>query len=217
MAFNKTFAEMRKIDVSKFTEKRDGFDYLNWATCIDLLHQNGAEKVYFEPLTNENGSSLFMSDRVFTDKNGVTNSCYEIAVKVVIDDMVFVMRSPLMNGTNPVKDNSMSQQRVWNSQTRAFVKGVAIYTGLGFDLWCKTEAVEQAEQEEDLSVHKIMKIKERIFEVITEKLKIGYSMDELAEACNYPSRDEFELVLKSYFVTIHNIEAKLRKMPNDKQ
>lgn len=214
----KNFAEMRKIDVSKHIEKRDGFDYLNWAKCIDLLHQHGAEKVYFKPLTNENGSSLFMSDRVFTDKNGNTNSCYEVAVKVVIDDLSFEMRSPLMNGSNPVKDNSMSQQRVWNSQTRAFVKGVAIYTGLGFDLWCKTEAGEDATPtEEDLSVHKIMKIKERIFEIITEKLKAGYSMDELAEACNYPSRDEFELVLKSYFVTIHNIEAKLRKMPNDKQ
>ena len=212
-----TFAEMRKIDVSKYIEKRDGYDYLNWAKCIDLLHENGAEKAYFEPLTNENGSSLFMSDRVFTDKNGNTNSCYEVAVKVVIDDLVFEMRSPLMNGSNPVKDNSMSQQRVWNSQTRAFVKGVAIYTGLGFDLWCKAEQEEKEEVEEDLSVHKIMKIKDRIFEVITEKLQAGFSMDDLAEVCQFPSRDEFELALKTYFASIHNIEVRLRKMPNDKQ
>ena len=38
-----------------------------------------------------------------------------------------------------VKDNSMSQQRVWNSMCRAFVKCVAIHTGLGFDLWLKEE------------------------------------------------------------------------------
>ena len=44
-----------------------------------------------------------------------------------------------MNGANPVKDNSMSQQRVWNSMCRAFVKCVAINTGLGFDLWAKEE------------------------------------------------------------------------------
>ena len=44
-----------------------------------------------------------------------------------------------MNGTNPVKANSMSQQRVWNSMTRSFVKCVAIHTGLGFDLWLKEE------------------------------------------------------------------------------
>ena len=44
-----------------------------------------------------------------------------------------------MNGANPVKDNSMSQQRVWNSMCRSFVKCVAIHTGLGFDLWLKEE------------------------------------------------------------------------------
>ena len=38
-----------------------------------------------------------------------------------------------------MKDNSMSQQRVWNSMCRAFVKCVAIHTGLGFDLWLKEE------------------------------------------------------------------------------
>ena len=105
---------------------------------------------------------------------------------------------------------------IW-PQTRAFVKGVAIYTGLGFDLWCKAEQEDLAVEEEDLSVHKIMKIKERIFEVITEKLKLGFSMDELAVVCQFPSRDEFELALKTYFASIHNIEARLRKMPNDKQ
>ena len=49
------------------------------------------------------------------------------------------MQTPVMNGSNPVKDNSMSQQRVWNSMCRAFVKCVAIHTGLGFDLWLKEE------------------------------------------------------------------------------
>ena len=213
----KSFDEMRKIDISQYVEQRDGFNYLNWARCIDLLHTNGANTVYFEPVTNENGSSLFKSDKEFTDKNGVVNSCYEVEVKIVIDDLVFNMRSPLMNGSNPVKDNSMSQQRVWNAQTRAFVKGVAIRTGLGFDLWCKTEEDEGKKAEEDLSVHKVMKIKERIFEIITEKLKNNYTMDELAEACQYPSADEFESVLKTYFIAIHNIEARLRKLPNDKK
>ena len=49
------------------------------------------------------------------------------------------MQTPVMNGANPVKDNSMSQQRVWNSMCRAFVKCVAIHTGLGFNLWLKEE------------------------------------------------------------------------------
>ena len=57
----------------------------------------------------------------------------------MIDDNEYEMQSPVMNGSNPVKDNSMSQQRVWNSMCRSFVKCVAIHTGLGFNLWLKEE------------------------------------------------------------------------------
>lgn len=128
------------MDVRPYCEERDGLTYLNWAKCIDLLHENGAEKVYFEPIPDENtGSSLRMTPIVFEDKNKVTNRCYETRIKVVIDDDQYIMQSPVMNGSNPVKDNSMSQQRVWNSMCRAFVKCVAINTGLGFDLWLKEE------------------------------------------------------------------------------
>ena len=119
----KTFTEMMKVDVSKYLKERDGSKYLPWARCKELLHLNGAETVYFEPCTNDNGSSLFMSDQTFTDKNGITNKCYEVRVKITIDSDVFYMQTPVMNGGNPVKDNSMTQQRVWNAQTRAFVKG----------------------------------------------------------------------------------------------
>lgn len=219
----KGFNELRKIDVLPFCELRDAKDdknkdikvpYLNWAKCIDLLHENGAETVYFTPLTNANGSSLFMSDVAFAkDEKAAPNRCYEVAIEIVIDDKKFIMRSPVMNGSNPVRDNSMSQQRVWNAQTRAFVKGVAIHTGLGFDLWCKAEKTEDdnAPKEEDLSVHKIMKIKERIFQIITDKLSQGKTMDDVAQICGYETRDEFELVLKTHFAAINNIEAKLRK------
>lgn len=219
----KPFNELRKVDVLPFCEMREAKDdkgnkiqvpYLNWAKCIDLLHEHGAEEVYFTPLTNANGSSLFMSDLAFAkDKEASPNRCYEVAIEIVIDDKKFVMRSPVMNGSNPVRDNSMSQQRVWNAQTRAFVKGVAIHTGLGFDLWCKAENSEDdtTPKEEDLSVHRIMKIKERIFQIITEKLSSGMSMDDVAAICGYETRDAFELVLKTYFITINNIEARLRK------
>lgn len=137
----KSYEEMRKIDVMPYCEDRDGLNYLNWAKCIDLLHRYGAEKVYWEPIPDANtGSSLRMSEAVFEDKNHVTNRCYETRIKVVIDDNTYEMQTPVMNGANPVKDNSMSQQRVWNSMCRAFVKCVAINTGLGFDLWLKEEA-----------------------------------------------------------------------------
>lgn len=136
----KGYDELRKIDVKPFCEERDGMTYLNWAKCVDLLHQNGAEKVYFEPIPDPaTGSSLRMAGAVFTDSKSNTNRCYETRIKVAIDDNEYEMQSPVMNGSNPVKDNSMSQQRVWNSMCRSFVKCVAIHTGLGFDLWLKEE------------------------------------------------------------------------------
>lgn len=136
----KSYEEMRKIDVKPFCEKRDGIFYLNWAMCINLLHEYGAERVYWLPIPDEKtGSSLRMAETTFTDKSGNTNRCYETRIKVVIDDNVYEMQTPVLNGANPVKDNSMTQQRVWNSMCRAFVKCVAIHTGLGFDLWLKEE------------------------------------------------------------------------------
>ena len=118
----KKYEELRKIDVSQWVEQRDGADYLNWAKVVDLLHENGAEKVYFEPIANETtGSSLYMTDREFKDNKGNINKVYETAVRIVIDDLEFIQRGPVTNGSNPVKDNSMSQQRLWNCQTRLFV------------------------------------------------------------------------------------------------
>lgn len=68
----KNFNEMRKVNVLPYCEKREGMLYLNWAKCIDLLHENGAENVYFVPIPNERtGGSLYYSDVAFTDKNGV--------------------------------------------------------------------------------------------------------------------------------------------------
>ncbi|MDD4372258.1 MAG: DUF1071 domain-containing protein [Anaerostipes sp.] len=137
----KNYDELRKIDVRPFCEEREGFLYLNWARCIELLHQNGAEIVYFTPVPNNiTGSSLIESSATFKDGKGNTNKCYETLIEVHIDDKVYMMQSPVMNGKNPVKDNSMNQNRVWSSMCRSFVKCVAINTGLGFDLWLKEEA-----------------------------------------------------------------------------
>lgn len=136
----KSYKELREIDVTPYCEERDGIKYLNWAKCIDLLHEHGAEKVYFEPVPDERtGTSLRMTDVVFSDSKNNTNRCYETRIKVVIDENEYIMQSPVMNGQNPVKDNSMSQIRVWNSMCRSFVKCVAIHTGLGFNMWLKSE------------------------------------------------------------------------------
>lgn len=206
----KPYAEMRKIDVTPYVEQRDGNDYLNWAKCVDLLHQNGAEVVYFEPCVNENGSSLFMSDQVFTDGNSVSNRCYEVRVHIVIDDLEFDAQYPLMNGKNPVKDNSMTQQRVWNAQTRAFVKGVALRTGLGFGLWSNN--VEEQVQEEDPYKHSLKVIKERMETEVTSLMKKGYSLSDVAKELGM-DEDVFKSKF-SYFAELSRIEKKLLELLN---
>jgi hypothetical protein len=207
----KGFNELRELDLSQYIKKRDGADYLPWAVCVDLLHQHGAEYVDFEPLTNANGSSLFMSEKTFTDKNGNTNNCYEVAVKVTIDDLQFVQREPLMNGSNPVKDNSLTQQRLGNAQKRAFVKGVAIRTGLGFGLWSE-DIDDITDVADDLSKHSLKAIKERILEKVTTLMKQGISEDEIAQRNNMTIEEMKGLF--SYFTSINRFERTLNDMLN---
>lgn len=205
----KSYDELRNLDISQYCEQRDGLDYLNWAKCIDLLHQNGAQKVYFEPLKNKDGSSLFYTDMEFKDSKGNTNRCYEVGVHVVIDDMEFDFTGPLMNGTNPVKDNSLSQQRVWNCQTRLFVKGVAIHTGLGFNLWLKEEQ-ETSQFDEDLSKHDLMKCQQRLSELITMKMQGGVTMQQMAVAVGM-ELPEFQAIF-TYYSKLRKVEEVIRGM-----
>ena len=207
----KSFNEMRAIDISPYVKERDGISYLPWARCKDILHKNGAEKVYFEPVLSKEGSSLFMTEKEFVDKDKKTNRCYEVEVKIVIDDLTFNMRSPLMNGANPVKDNSLSQQRVWNAQTRAFVKGVAIHTGLGFDLWLDDEALPpETDETDDINSHNIMTIKKRCQELYTSKMMKNMSTKDIAEALG-KTEDEVKAIF-SYFEIIRKFEEDLTKI-----
>lgn len=208
----KTYPEMRAIDVRPYCEERkEGSEkilYLNWAKCIDLLHMNGAEKVYFEPVKNPTtGSSLISSGFSFKDNKDNTNSVYETAVHIVIDDLEFDFQGPVMNGANPVKDNSMSQQRLWNSQCRLFVKGVAIHTGLGFDLWLDNEEKEQQVQKQADIYHDIMKVRERVLEEFTAFNKKGYGKKEIAEMIGM-SEDDLDMKFKMY-ASLANMEKKL--------
>lgn len=211
----KDFKTLRNLDISKHIKQRDGADYLPWAICIDLLHENGAEKVFFEPLTNDKGSSLFMSEKVFTDKNGNTNSCYEVAVKITIDDDVFISREPVMNGSNPVKDNSLTQQRVGNAQKRAFVKGVAIHTGLGFGLWSK-DISDIEDDSDDLSKHSLKAIRERVLEKVTALMKQGYTDEEIADNFNHSTVEEMRAIM-SYFATLQKYEKSLNELLNQQK
>lgn len=203
--FDKSFNDMAKVDVSKFVKQRDGIDYLSWAMCKKLLHDNGAEVVMFYPVPGEDGSTLRMSKEAFADKNGVINRVYEVLVHIKVDGIEWDIAYPVMNGNNPVKDNSMSQLRVHNAVRRAFVKGVAERIGLGFSLWLDDDDMPQ-EETEDLSKHSLMKCKQRLMELITSK--INNEKIPLSTIADRLGMDEETLRAK---FTVYNELAKLEK------
>jgi hypothetical protein len=204
----KSWNEMRSLDISKYVKKRDGADYLPWAECLKLLYDNGAEKVEILPEKGVNGSSLFMSEQTFTDKNGITNRCYEVRVVVNIDGKIYGISYPVMNGVNPVKDNSMNQNSVHKAQMRAFVKCVAINTGLGFDLWRDDSDIEN--DTDDLSKHNLWSIKERMQIAYTNAIKKGMSTGDIAKAVN-KTEDEVRLLF-TYFDQLNRFEQELNAL-----
>lgn len=204
----KSWNEMRQLDISKYVKKRDGADYLPWAECLKLLYENGAEEVRFEACVNDSGSSLFMCEPTFTDKNKSTNRCYEVRVVVTIDGKGYYMSYPVMNGISPVKDLTMNQNAVHKAQMRAFVKCVAINTGLGFDLWRDDADIEN--DVDDLSKHNIWAIKERTQIAYTNAVKKGLSTKEIASALN-KSEDEVR-VMFTYFDQLNRLEQALNAL-----
>ena len=202
----KSFNELRKVDVAPYVKQRDGADYLPWATVVDLLHEHGAERVFFTPVYNENGSSLFMSEQTFTDKSNNVNRCYEVRIEVTVDDDTFIYSYPLLNGINPVKDNSLNQNVVFKAMARAFVKAIALRYGLGFSLWSKDEIDSQ--DDDDLTKHNLFAIKTRFQMEYTRVLRDKHlTTKEIAEKCDM-TEDEVKVVF-TYFDQLDRFEKKL--------
>lgn len=212
----KPYAELSKIDVLPRCDYREAKNdkgqkikvpYLNWATCKTMLHENGAEVVYFRPLRDENGSYLFSSKNV-ENKDGRRTGCWFVSVEIHIDDMVFPMDMPLMNGSLVVYEDTLNQLRIANAHARAFVKGVAIYTGLGFSLWDDEKDTEK--DQDDLSGHSIWAIKERIERLITFKEQSGLEHQDLLANLGLNER-QFRALMAS-FGNIDHLEKTLLRL-----
>ena len=197
----KSWKELCALDISKYVKKRDKVDYLPWSSCLKLLYENGAERVAIRTLTDVNGSSLFMSEQVFKDKNDNTNRCYEVRVEVVIDGHDYSLSYPVMNGINPVRDNLMNQNAVHKAQMRAFVKCVAINTGLGFNLWLDDSDIDDGG--EDLSKHNLRAIQERMQQAYTKLLKKGMTTKEIADKLRTNESTINYMLTKSFDDLVH--------------
>ena len=206
--FNKTFEEMMNVDISAYVKDRDKAQYLPWGACKKLLHDNGAEVVMFYPVPGPDGSTLRKSDLSFTDKNGVQNRVYEVCVHIKVDNIEWETVYPVMNGNNPVKDNSMNQLRVHNAIRRGFVKGVAERIGLGFSLWINID--DLPDEGEDLSKHSLMKCRERMLELITNKINMGIPFNVIADRLNRTEEELRQIV--GWYQVLAKLERDIGEM-----
>ncbi len=134
----RTFKELYSVDLTKYVSKKPTFkrengkliklpekywlDYIEWSTVVFLLYENGAESVTFD-------------NELFPDGSLIKNNF--IKVKVVIDGKIYQLHYPIIKGNISLKEPE--QLDIHTATMRAFVKCVAINTGLGLKLWQKEE------------------------------------------------------------------------------
>ena len=113
-----------------------------------------------------------------------------------------------MNGSLVVYEDTLNQLRIANAHARAFVKGVAIHTGLGFSLWGNDKDTES--DPDDLSSHSILAIKRRIEMEITAKMQSGMDMGTIIRGIGITQR-QFDNTMKS-IDNIQWIENQIKKL-----
>lgn len=213
MPITKSFLEMMEIDVAPYCEHREAKDdkgrmvpipYLPWAACKLLLHKEGAKVVDFSPVEGPGGSYVF-SHKDVQDGKGNKLGCYFVKVHIVIDDLSFDYDYPLMNGNLVVRDETLNQLRISNAIARGFVKGVAVKTGLGYDLWLKDD--ESTKMGEDLNAHSIRKIQQRVEEKLSAAIRRYGTEDELLRHLGI-KKSQLDAIMKS-FNNIEVLEARL--------
>lgn len=212
----KPFNELIKIDVLPFCDMREAKNedgktikvpYLSWGKCVKLLHENGAEAVWYTPVECPDTHTYLWPQAKVTTSKGRDTECWFVRVKIHIDDLEFTYDAPLLNGSLVVYADTLNQLRINNALARTFVKGVAVRTGLGFDLWAESDADDGAD---DLSRHSIWAIKERVERLITVKERNGLDHRDLLNGLGINEK-QLSMIMQ-YFAKIANFESAVSKL-----
>lgn len=213
----KPFGEMLRLDLDTYVSKKPVFkknkasgqydkvgelDYLNWADCLMLLHENGAESVRFGNVKSAGDHPVFLLN------GGVPF----VRVFVEVDGDRRELDYPVIDGSANVTVEKMTQGDVHNATQRGFVKCVAINWGLGLSLWQKEERDEAQRRrpEDNLEYHNIMAIKTRVERYITGKLQGGMSMEDILSILQL-SQAQYRNIMK-YFDGIAAFEQRLARL-----
>lgn len=170
----KTFQELAEVDVSKYISKRAAnksgtktLDYISWADMLILLYEQGAKKVRYGNLYNEQGHSVFLSP---------VNNAPEVHVYVDIDEDHYELSYPVIQGVIDISMENLTQSRIHKATQRAFVKCVSINTGLGIRLWQKEE--EENNRPEDPSMDGSLKRVKEKYSRAVKKLGTAESVNK---------------------------------------
>jgi hypothetical protein len=157
------YAELRKVDVSKYVEKKNGLTYLSWAWAVDqlLMQDPTATWEYAEPKMFGHTMMVFCTVNAF----GVSRTA----------------QLPVMNHRNQAVENPDSFQ-VNTAMQRCLAKAIALH-GLGLYIYVGEDTPPSEDGDAMLTQEDIGKISELAEKVGSdvEKIAAFYKVDSLAK------------------------------------
>ena len=130
---SKLFATMSQIDISKMTERKNGFTYLSWAHAYRLLRQHCPQASVLKSVFDmPDGRRL----PYMVDEAGYAY----VRVTVYIEGYNCVEIMPVLNHANRPIQNPDSFA-VNASLQRCMAKAISMATGLGLHLYCGEDTV----------------------------------------------------------------------------
>lgn len=209
----KPFNELIKVDLSDEVQKRPvkknsnlTLDYLEWANCIKLLYEHGAEKVRYGMIYNENGYPCFYN------QNGEAPF---VRVWVEIDGERYEEDYPVVNGIYVV--SNPNQLDINKAKQRGFVKAVAINTGLGLSLWIKEEEIINSDKDiqRELNKDESKSLNDKITTMFSQALQVVGDKDLLYTTLQTTQEDMFKLYRSNDHAAKKILIAQLEVILND--
>lgn len=161
------FKDFVNMDVSKWVEKKQSLDYLEWAAAVTLL-KNEYPLATFDVHKNEDGRPWFTDEKSDSGWVEVTLKVPELGLEQT--DILAIM--DLRNNPLPAeKCNSVAANK---SIRRCLTKVIAEATGIGLTLYGKSEGTSNEKE--------IKAAKEKLNEVYSKKVKLSDKAKKEADA-----------------------------------
>ena len=209
----KPFNELIKVDLSNEVQKRPvkknsplTLDYLEWANCIKLLYEHGAEVVRYGMVYNDQGYPCFYN------QNGESPF---VRVWVEIDGERYEEDYPVVNGIYVV--SNPNQLDINKAKQRGFVKAVAINTGLGLSLWIKEEEIINSDKDiqKEMNKDESKSLNDTITSMFSQALQVVGDKDMLYTTLHTTQEDMFKLYRSNDHAAKKILIAQLEVILND--